>query len=117
MGDVLRINDHTLILLAVTAAVYAVVEGVEAVGLWHERRWAEYLTVLATAGFLPFEIHELVAKFTVVRIGSLVVNLAVLVWLVWTKHLFKLRGGQETLHRDVDWDVILAANAPASFAR
>ena len=36
--------------LAVTAVIYAVVEGVEAVGLWRERRWAEYLTAIATAG-------------------------------------------------------------------
>jgi uncharacterized membrane protein (DUF2068 family) len=74
--------------LTVTATVYAVVEGVEAVGLWFERRWAEYLTALATAGFLPFEVRELIRRVTVVRVGALVVNLAVLAWLVWRKRLF-----------------------------
>ncbi len=73
--------------------VYAVVESTEAVGLWHEKRWAEYLTVVATAGFLPFEILELLDRVTVLRVGALVVNLAVLVYLVWAKHLFGLRGG------------------------
>src|SRR4029077_15566057 len=29
--------------------VYAAVEGVEAVGLWYQQRWAEYLTFLVTA--------------------------------------------------------------------
>ena len=54
------------------------VEAVEAVGLWHERRWAEYLTALATAGFLPFEIDELIKRVTVFRVSALVINVAIL---------------------------------------
>ena len=38
---------------------YAAVEGIEAVGLWYGRRWAEYLTLIVTASLLPFEIYEL----------------------------------------------------------
>lgn len=83
-----NLQQHTLLVLTITATVYAVVEGTEAVGLWLERRWAEYLTALATAGLLPFEIRELVRRLTVVRGGALVINLAVLGWLVWRKHLF-----------------------------
>ena len=79
-------------LLAATAAAYCVIEAVEALGLWRERRWAEYLTALATAGFLPFEIAELGKRVTVVRVVALVVNLAILVWLVWRKNLFGVRG-------------------------
>jgi uncharacterized membrane protein (DUF2068 family) len=78
-------------ILSITAGAYALVEGVEAVGLWRERRWAEYLTVVATAGFLPFEIDELAKRVTAFRIGALVVNLAVLVYLVWSKRLFGFR--------------------------
>src|SRR5207253_9918040 len=79
-------------LLAATAAVYCIVEAVEAVGLWRERRWAEYLTAVATAGFLPFEIDELTKRVTALRVGALVVNVAILVWLVRRKHLFGVRG-------------------------
>jgi uncharacterized membrane protein (DUF2068 family) len=79
-----------------SACVYAVIEAVEAVGLWRERRWAEYLTALATAGFLPFEIHELTKQVTVGRILALVVNVAVLVYLLWAKHLFGIGGGERT---------------------
>jgi len=75
-----------------TAIVYCVLEGTEAVGLWYERRWAEYLTVIATAGFLPFEVYELTKRVTIVRITALVVNVAVLVYLVWSKHLFGIGG-------------------------
>jgi uncharacterized membrane protein (DUF2068 family) len=90
----LTLQRHTLLVLSVTATIYAVVEGIEAVGLWLERRWAEYLTALATAGFLPFEVRELIRRVTVVRIGALVINLAVLGWLVWRKRLFGVGVGR-----------------------
>jgi uncharacterized membrane protein (DUF2068 family) len=88
----LNLRRGTLGVLAVVAVVYCVVEGTEAIGLWYERRWAEYLTALATAGFLPFELDELTKRVTVVRVSALVVNVAVLVYLVWRKHLFGIGG-------------------------
>src|SRR6266508_1860129 len=96
----LHLQKHALLILAVTAVAYCVVEGVEAVGLWLEKRWAEYLTAIATAGFLPFEIHELIKRVTWVRITALVVNLAILAWLVWKKRLFGLRGGATALEEE-----------------
>jgi uncharacterized membrane protein (DUF2068 family) len=99
--------------LLVVALAYAVLEGVEAWGLWHERRWAEYLTVVATAGFLPLELHELTERVTVLRLVFLVVNLAVLAWLVWAKRLFGLRGGRRSEPTGPDWDELLSAPAPA----
>ncbi len=110
----LRVNEHTVAVLLVTASVYCVIEGVEAVGLWRERRWAEYLTAIATVGFLPFEVHELINRITALRVLALVVNLAILAWLVWNKHLFGLRGGEATLHESTDWDDILRGSDPAS---
>ncbi|HWS44654.1 MAG TPA: DUF2127 domain-containing protein [Acidimicrobiia bacterium] len=87
-----HLSEHSLLVIAAFAGVYTVVSGFEAVGLWRERRWAEYLTVLATAGFLPIEIHELIARVTFVRVLALTVNLAIVVYLVWTKHLFGIGG-------------------------
>jgi uncharacterized membrane protein (DUF2068 family) len=83
----------SLRVLLATAAAYALVEGCEAVGLWRQKRWAEYLTVVATAGFLPFEIREIIHRVTVVRVGAFVINMAVLIYLLWAKRLFGLRGG------------------------
>lgn len=109
----LRVNSHTLMILLVTATVYCVVEATEAVGLWRERRWAEYLTVVATVGFLPFEVHELIDRVTALRVIALVVNVAILAWLVWNKHLFGIRGGEATLHEHTDWNDIIARSDPA----
>ncbi len=86
------LRPSSLTTLAVFAIVYAVISSFEAVGLWREKRWAEYLTALATAGFLPLEIHELLKRITFVRVFALLVNLAILVYLVWAKHLFGIRG-------------------------
>jgi uncharacterized membrane protein (DUF2068 family) len=90
-----HVQPHSLAVLALVASAYAVVSGFECVGLWRERRWAEYLTVLTTAGFLPFEIDELVKRVTFVRVGAMVVNIAILVYLVVSKHLFGVRGRKE----------------------
>jgi uncharacterized membrane protein (DUF2068 family) len=99
LDRLLDLRRGTLGVLALAAAVYCVLEGAEAVGLWHERRWAEYLTAVATAGFLPFELNELWHRVTVLRLGALVVNVAVLVYLVWRKHLFDVGGRRPETRR------------------
>ena len=50
---------------------YALIELVEAVGLWLMRRWGEYFAVIATSIFLPLEIYELTEKITVLRLFAL----------------------------------------------
>ena len=112
LRDVGDWHDETIRLLLVVAVLYAVVEGTEAVGLWFEQRWAEYLTVVATAGFLPFEVHELTERVTILRVLALLVNVAVLIYLVWAKRLFGLRGGTAALRDRTDWDALVAAPPP-----
>lgn len=106
------LNRGTVTALAITAVLYCIVEGVEAVGLWKERRWAEYLTVVATAGFLPYEVYELLDRVSVIRVGALVVNVGILVYLIYAKRLFGLRGGEAALHEQIDWAAVLAAPTP-----
>jgi uncharacterized membrane protein (DUF2068 family) len=113
MRHLLDLQPGTVHVLLGLAVVYAVIEWTEAIGLWRERRWAEYLTVIATAGFLPLEIHELLDRVTVLRVLALIVNVALIIWLVLAKHLFGVRGGPHTLHEDVDWNHVLAAPTPA----
>lgn len=97
-------------LLLYAAIGYAILEGVEAFFLWRGKRWAEYLTVLATALLLPVAIQALIDKVTVVRLAGLLIDVAILAYLVWTKRLFGVRGGnralQEKLAADVDWSSI-----------
>ncbi len=112
-----RLDAGSLRTVLVASVAYAAVEGTEAIGLWFERRWAEYLTVLATAGFLPLEIDELTKRVSVLRVLALVVNLVILVWLVWSKRLFGLRGGAAALHEDTDWATLLGGSDTAPVNR
>lgn len=107
-----NVRSGAVDVVMLTALGYFALELVEAIGLWHERRWAEYLTVVATSGLLPFEILELTRRVTVVRIGALVVNIAIVVWLVWRKRLFGLNGGRAAgEHERPDPQVLLAPPA------
>ncbi|WP_051812329.1 DUF2127 domain-containing protein [Kitasatospora sp. MBT63] len=87
-------------LLGAVLAAYALLEGVEAVGLWRARRWAEYLTFLATALLLAPEVWELAHRVTVFKLAAFVVNIAIVVYLVHAKRLFGLRGGLAAQRRE-----------------
>jgi uncharacterized membrane protein (DUF2068 family) len=54
-----RTSDTRLMLLALGAAGYSAVRLVEAYGLWHARRWAEWFAAAAGAMYMPFEIYAL----------------------------------------------------------
>lgn len=70
---------------------YAGLEGLEGVGLLMRRRWAEYLTVIATGLLLPLEVYEIARKPNALRVGVLLANLAILAYLLW--RLWKDRRG------------------------
>ena len=64
---------------------YAVLEATEMVGLWFAQRWAEYLTFVATTLLIPLEIYEIVHKVSVLKVITLVINLAIVVYLLFAK--------------------------------
>ena len=74
--------------LAVAVVLFASVEAAEGLGLALHRRWAEYLTVIATGVLIPVEVDEIIRRPTWVRIGALILNLAVVGWLAYRKRLF-----------------------------
>jgi uncharacterized membrane protein (DUF2068 family) len=79
--------SHTT-LLAIAAVVYALLEGTEGVGLAMRRRWAEYLTVIATGILIPYEAYEVVHRVTLFKVGALLLNVAVVGYLAYRKRLF-----------------------------
>lgn len=101
--------------LALLALAFGLVEAVEAVGLWMEERWAEYLTVVATASLLPLEVVELAHHLTILKVIGFLVNVAVVLYLVWAKRLFGVRGGEAT--DDVDVEEIVAGPNPQKARR
>ena len=112
------LNPRTLAYLAIGLAAYAIIELVECVGLWLGRRWGEYFAMVATSVFLPYEIYDLTVKITWLRIGALAINLLLVVYLVWSKRLFGVRGGKRAydaqLHAESVIEMEQAALAAAS---
>jgi len=96
INELLSLRSTKLHLLGAAVLAYALLEGVEAVGLWLQKRWAEYLTFIATALLLPLEVGELSLRFSVLKLATLVINLAIVAYLIFAKRLFGVRGGGRT---------------------
>jgi uncharacterized membrane protein (DUF2068 family) len=117
LEHIFELRSSTLYAVAAAAAAYAVLEGVEAVGLWYQRRWAEYLTFIATILFLPYEVYELARAVSAFKVIAFVINIAIAVYLLFAKRLFGLRGGAAAEEReralDAGWEA-LERTAPAA---
>jgi uncharacterized membrane protein (DUF2068 family) len=85
-----------LVHLGLVVLAYAALEATEMVGLWLAKRWAEYLTLVATSIFVPVEIYELTLGVSAFKIVTLIINLAIVFYLLWAKRLFGIRGGIRT---------------------
>jgi uncharacterized membrane protein (DUF2068 family) len=116
VDQLFSLQSGRLHLFASIALVYAAIEGIEAVGLWYARRWAEYLTFLVTASLLPVEVYELAHHVSPFKVVAFVINVAVVVYLLVAKRLFGLRGGaaaEEALReRDVGWHALERSAPP-----
>ena len=109
-----KLTPHTLALLALAAGAYAVIEVIEAVGLWLLKRWGEYFAMIATSVGIPYEIYDLTAKVTVLRVVAFVINVALVVYLVLTKRLFGVRGGKKAYEARLRSASILQAEIDAA---
>ena len=69
--------------IGIATFAYSGIALTEGVGLLLEKVWAEYLTLILTISFLPWELYELARRPTWFRLGLLLINLAVLWYLVW----------------------------------
>jgi uncharacterized membrane protein (DUF2068 family) len=110
LNKLFSLRSSTLHWVAVGVIGYAVLEGVEAVGLWWQKRWAEYLTLIATALFIPLEVYEIAHKLSPLKIIALIVNIAVVLYLLFAKRLFGIRGGAAAEHaqreHDTGWQAL-----------
>ncbi|BBH17171.1 hypothetical protein Back2_14580 [Nocardioides baekrokdamisoli] len=93
MDKALSYSHHTLIWVAIALVAYAALELLEGVGLWSLKRWGEYVGAVGTSVLLPLEIYDIVDKTTLLRVVLFLVNVAAVVYLVWSKRLFGVRGG------------------------
>jgi uncharacterized membrane protein (DUF2068 family) len=76
------INRKTLHAIQAGTFFYALLHVVEGTGLILERDWAGYLMVIATSALVPFEVYEIVHKANSLKLAVLVINLALVVYVV-----------------------------------
>jgi uncharacterized membrane protein (DUF2068 family) len=68
---------------------YAALLLTEGVGLALGKRWAEYFTIVATSSFIPLEIYEIFHHPNLVRVVVLLINIAVVWYLVLELRRYK----------------------------
>src|SRR4051794_36617652 len=76
-----RLHAHELRIAGIAALGYGALELVEGVGLWLDRVWAEYLTVIATSLLVPFELYELAVHPSPWKAGGVFVNVLIVIYL------------------------------------
>ena len=86
------IDAHRLRQISVATFGYSALALTEGVGLLLEKVWAEYLTLILTISFLPWELYELIRRPDWFRLSLLLINLAVLWYLVWLLRRKKVLG-------------------------
>jgi uncharacterized membrane protein (DUF2068 family) len=92
MDKVDLIDAHRLREISFATFGYSVLALTEGCGLLLEKVWAEYLTLILTISFLPWELYELARRPDWFRLSLLLINLAVLWYLLWLLRRKKLLG-------------------------
>lgn len=82
LAAIFNLDARHLAVVAVGTGLYAALFSVEGFGLWYEQRWAEYLSIVATAGFIPIECYEILKEASIQKGILLALNLAIVVYLI-----------------------------------
>ena len=82
LARIAKVDTRKLKELSIGTFLYSGVFLTEGVGLALRKRWAEYLTILTTASLLPLEVYEIAKRFSAAKVVILLVNIAVVVYLV-----------------------------------
>ena len=85
MADFTRLPPPLMRELSAVAFAYAALFTTEGIGLLYGRRWGEWLTIIATTSFIPFEIVGVIREATATRVAMLMLNVAIVAYLVWRR--------------------------------
>ncbi|HXA68019.1 MAG TPA: DUF2127 domain-containing protein [Bryobacteraceae bacterium] len=82
LAKVFSVTPRQLRELSAGTFFYAALLLIEGVGLLLRKHWAEYFTIITTGALLPLEIYELAKHVTMVKTIVLVINAAIVWYLV-----------------------------------
>jgi uncharacterized membrane protein (DUF2068 family) len=75
------LDKHKLEEISAGSFFYSGLLLIEGIGLYMEKRWAEYFTIIATGSLIPLEIYEIIKRVGLGKIGALVINVLVVYYL------------------------------------
>jgi uncharacterized membrane protein (DUF2068 family) len=82
-------------LLALAALLYSSMRFIEAYGLWRIRAWAEWFAIVSGGVYLPVELYELIQRATAVKAVVLIVNIAIVGYLIYFRWSGRLRHAKQ----------------------
>lgn len=89
MRGAARVNHENIHLWALLAFAYTAIRFTEGVGLWLEKKWAEWFAVISCTLYTPYLAMEVKRHHNVFTWGGLIINLLILAymaWLLWDSH-------------------------------
>jgi uncharacterized membrane protein (DUF2068 family) len=83
LDNVALLSPHRLKMISAGIFFYAGLHTLEGVGLVLRKKWAEYVTLILTASFLPWEFFEIIHRFAWIKIVLTLINVLVVLFLVF----------------------------------
>lgn len=77
------LNPRKLLTVALIMLGYSIIYILEGVGLFMEKTWAEWLTIIQTGLLMPLELYEIARRPTLAHFGIFIANLIVVLYLIW----------------------------------
>lgn len=77
-----NMGPSKFVAVGLVALAYAAIFATEGTGLWLRKHWAEWFTVIATGSLIPIELYETIHHFTWLKLGALVANVVIVIYLV-----------------------------------
>ncbi len=83
LDKIALISPHRLKQISAGIFFYAGLHTLEGTGLVLRKKWAEYVTLILTASFLPWELFELIRRFTWIKVVLTLINIVVVLFLMF----------------------------------
>jgi uncharacterized membrane protein (DUF2068 family) len=91
------LGNTTIISVSIMLLSSSLLSYVEGYGLLMRRSWGEWCSVISTTSFIPFEIYAMVlGGITPIKVGILIFNILVIIYLIKHKELFNKRRKRNT---------------------
>jgi hypothetical protein len=83
-------KQEQILSIAILASLMGILRWVEAGGIWLNKSWAQWLAVFSGFIYIPFEINELIHRFSWLMVAILFVNILIVSYLLYVLHSKRL---------------------------